>query len=110
MDDKTAFHPQSASCLPINVTAVSSTNLLPGPAGPSRAIRVVNKGTADVCIEFGTSTVVATLGVAGSPGTAGSMLLPAGQTEVFQIGMATHIAAITVSATATIWVTNGEGL
>lgn len=111
MDDKTAFHPEPAQCLPIAVTNVSSRNALPGIAGASRAIRIVNRGAADIFFEFGTSTVVATVGAAGAPGTAGSHFLPANQTEVFQPGLSvTHIAMITAAATATAYVSNGVGL
>ena len=111
MDDKTAFHPEPGQCLPIAVTNVSAANALPGTFnGPSRAVRLVNKGAADIFFEFGPSTIVATIGVAGSPGTPGDHILPAGQTEVFQPGGATHIAAVTAAGTATLWVGMGVGL
>lgn len=110
MDDKTAFHPEPATCLPVAVTNVSATNALPGVAVTSRAIRLVNKGAADVYFDFGGSTITATVGTTGAPGTPGSHLLPAGQTEVFQPGTATHVAMITAAGTATVWVSTGVGL
>lgn len=110
MDDKTAFHPEPATCLPIAVTNVSARNALPGVVGASRALRLVNKGAADVFLDFGSSTIVATVGATGAPGTPGSHILPAGQTEVFQPGMATHVAMITAASTATVYVSSGVGL
>ena len=102
MDDKTAFHPEPASTVNITATAASGRVALAGAVGPSKAVRVVNKGTADVFLEFGTVTVVAAL--------ATGMILPAGQTEVFQPGLATHLAAITSASTALVYATSGVGL
>lgn len=102
MDDKTAFHPEPASTVNLAVTNASSRVQLAGAAGASKAVRVVNKGAQDVFIEFGSSTVVAA--------TATGMIVPANQTEVFEVGLATHMAAITAASTATVYATSGVGL
>lgn len=102
MDDKTAFHPEPASTVNITFTSATSRVALAGAAGASKAVRLVNKGTADVFLEFGTVAVVATL--------AAGMILPAGQTEVFQPGLATHLAGITAASTAQVYATSGVGI
>jgi hypothetical protein len=102
MDDKTAFHPEPASTVNLAVTNATGRVQLAGTRGASKAIRVVNKGSADVFIEFGDSTVVAAV--------ATGMIVPANQTEVFDVGLATHMAAITAASTATLYATSGVGL
>lgn len=108
MDDKTAFHPEPVSTVALAASDVTGNVELVGAAGPSRSVRVVNKGTSDAFIAFGDATVVAT---ETTTLAAGSMLIPANQTEIFQIGSATHMAAITAAAgAATLYATSGVGL
>lgn len=102
MDERTAFHPEPASTVNITATNVTSRVALGGQSGATRAVRVANRGSADAFIEFGSSTVTAA--------TTTGMILPAGQTEVFEPGACTHMAAITSAGTALLYATSGVGL
>lgn len=73
----------------------------------ARSARVVNLGASVAYVEFGDSTVVATVPVAG--GAAGSYPVLPNTVEVFDGISATNMAAITASATADLYVTPGEG-
>lgn len=103
MDDKTAFHPEPAATVHATFTDVTGTVTLAGVVGASKAVRLVNKGPNDVFINFGPAGQVATL--------ASAMLFPAGQTEVFQPGLATTLAGICAGGeTATVYATTGVGM
>ena len=73
-------------------------------------VRIYNSGTVDVFVAFGTSGVTAAL--------ASGMPVKAGNTEVFGLGSTllradttppTHVAMITASDTATVYLTSGVG-
>jgi len=73
-------------------------------------VRVYNSGTVDAFIAFGDSAVTAAL--------ASGMPVKAGNTEVFALGDSmigkgvtapTHVAMITASDTATVYLTSGVG-
>jgi hypothetical protein len=90
----------------ISATAASLATVLPGGASPlvNQTVRIHNAGPSDVFIAFGPSTVTA-----AADGT--SMIVPAGNTEVFRAGeVATYIATICPAAgTAAVYVTRGNG-
>lgn len=69
----------------------------------TRAIRFTNLGTSNVFIEFGIATVTAAV--------ATSMILPAGQTEIFTVGNdTTHYAFIGDGTASVLYSQVGEGL
>ena len=89
----------------VNLAADTSTDRValtaPASAGGYQ-VRIYNAGSATAFVRFGTDTIEATTG-AGMP-------IPSGQTEVFTMASTvTHMAAITASSTATLYVTTGYG-
>lgn len=89
----------------VTVSATSVTSAAAVGAGSLSATRVVRVAApasngAIAFVEFGASTVTAT--------TAKMPVLP-GTVEIFYVGGKTHIAAITASGAATLYVTPGEG-
>jgi len=73
-----------------------------GQGGASHEVRLTNLGSATSFVVFGDSTVEATV-------EAGMPILP-NTTEKFTVSAAhTHVAAITASGTATLYVTSGLG-
>lgn len=65
-------------------------------------IRIANTGTAVAFVEFGESTIAATT-------TTSVPILP-NTVEVFSVNpVQTHVAAITVSGTTTLYITTGRG-
>ena len=66
-----------------------------------RAVRVFNSGAVTAFVEFGGSSVAATLTT--------SMPVAAGQTAIFNAQDASYAAVITPSSTATVYFTPGEG-
>lgn len=87
-------------------TSSAATALtVPGEGGVAatpgaRTARVYNAGLVAVFIQFGDSSVVATVA---------KMPIPPGAVEVFTIAGATYFAAITASSTADVYVTPGRG-
>lgn len=82
-----------------NVAITSSGT--PSPA--TSEVRFYNSGTVPVFVNFGGSGVTATL-AAGMP-------IAPGATEAFGMEASqTHVAAITASGTATLYITTGDGL
>jgi hypothetical protein len=70
-------------------------------AADASTVRLYNAGTATAFVKFGDVTVTA---------ATTNMPIPAGAIEAFRPpGASTHIAAITSSGTATLYVTSGEG-
>lgn len=67
----------------------------------SNAVRIINKGAEDAFIQFGDENVTA---------TTAKMPITSGATETFTKGSATHMAAVTASGTAILYVTSGEGM
>lgn len=92
---------QLKNFVPSTTTSVSATTssarALVG-AGPS--VRLYNAGSATVFVAFGTDSVTA---------TTSDMPVPAGTIEVLERGANTHLAALTASGTATLYVTAGLG-
>ena len=82
---------------------VAKTALPTNSGGAPHEMRLVNNGSVTVFVEFGNSTVVATV--------AGSMPVLPGTVESFQVNaFQTHVAAITASGTATLYATTGLGV
>lgn len=70
-------------------------------AADASSVRLYNAGTATAFVKFGDSSITA---------ATTNMPIPAGVVETFRPpGGATHVAAITSSGTATLYVTSGEG-
>lgn len=67
----------------------------------SAAVRVVNAGPNIAFLNFGDSTVTA---------DNAKMPLPVGNTELFTKALATHVAAIVETGSATLYITSGEGI
>lgn len=95
------FRPQATGGASLAVSNSTGSVAIPGSA-PTH-VRLHTKTTdADCFIEFGTSGVVAA--------TATGMVFGYGSTEYIPVPLnATHIAAITASGTATLYVHAGEG-
>src|SRR5690242_7229185 len=100
-----AFRPSPTGTVQISASTSSSNVKL---AGSVEQVYVQNSGSADAFVEFGDSSVTATV---PSGATAGSMRVKAGQTTVLTPKVnATHAAAITSSGTTTIELSSGAGL
>lgn len=97
------FAPKAAATVNIDVSAVSQAVALGAVLGETQ-IRVMNNGSATVWINFGVSTVTATL-AAGIP-------IGPGVTEVLTIrtGAAPYVAAIAAAASGKIYFTPGSGV
>lgn len=92
-----AFSPLGNSVV-ISGTITSSRTQLPTTGG---AARVYNSGSVIAFVRFGDSTVVA---------AATDSFVAPGSTEVFNIpSSCTHVAGITASSTASIYVERGDG-
>lgn len=92
-----AFTPTGSSIV-LSGTTISSNAILPTTGG---SVRVYNSGSVIVFVKFGSSTVEAT--------SSNSFIAP-GATEVFSVPQGvTHVAGITASSTASIYVERGEG-
>lgn len=96
---RSAFVPNSAGTATLSATATTGSAALVGN-GPN--LLVTNAGTATVFVELGVSGVTATV-AAGLPILSG-MCMALGRPP-----RATHIAGITASGTATVYVTTGDG-
>lgn len=83
----------------IAATAASSSTAIDAY---SMACRIVNSGAVGIFVSFSTG--------AGAVTVANGTYIPAGATEVLTKGANTHINVICASATATVYVTVGEGL
>ena len=96
------FTMQGATVTRTVTTTTASVALTTRPEGGG-SVRVFNLGPNKAFIEFGTSTIEATV--------AASMPIPSGGVEVFELGpKITHVAAISAAAeSATIYCTNGQG-
>jgi hypothetical protein len=94
------FRPQAANTASLAVTTSSDRVAITG--NPTQVRLRTNGADAVAFITFGDSTVTAA--------TATGIPLGPGAIEVFSVPLnATHIAAITASGTATLYVTPGEG-
>lgn len=89
----------------IVVTTTSTATRLPGtaPADCEEDLRLYNAGPADVFLRFGTASTIAT-----ADGT--SLVLPAGNTEVFRLAAGqSHLAAVVAADAATLYLSRGDG-
>lgn len=107
--DNLLFTPRRVSTTAIAATTSSSATAVrtTEPKFPQN-LRIFNSGSVVVYVEGGDANTVA---VKPSGGTLGAMPVAAGAT--IGIGLKageTHIAVITDSSTATVFVTPGEGL
>lgn len=95
------FRPQAAGSTTLSVTSTTGSVAIPG-AAPTE-VKISTKALdADCFVEFGGASVVAV--------AATGMRLPAGAVEYVRVPLgATHIAAITGTGTATLYITSGEG-
>jgi len=96
-----AFRWDGAATVTLAATATTGRVQIQTAAGGTQAVRVYNAGTGAVFVACGDVTVVATV-AAGLPVAPGSV-------EVLGCN-ATHIAGITGTGTATLYVTAGTGL
>lgn len=101
-----AFRPNPAATTSLAVTSVTGNRQVQA-ASLTGHVRVFNTGTVTVFIEMSNSSGVAATVPNGA--TPGSYPLAAGAVEVIACPLQ-YIAAITVSGTATLYFTPGEGL
>lgn len=93
---------QPAFTQTISVTnASASITFAAGQGLEMGAVRLVNAGASTVFVRWGVGAQTAV--------AATDMPILSGTTEVFAKGLADHLAAITASSTATLYVTCGEG-
>lgn len=105
------FFPNFAKTVELAVSAVTgNVPISRGSVGDaSQQLRVANIGTKTCWIEFGSTSVAATLPAGATPG---SMPLLAGTSEIYTVPAAscTNVAAICTGAdTTTLHVTSGNG-
>lgn len=97
-----AFKPGQSATVSISCTTTTARAAITGAPGAEFQVRLYNAGSATVFVARGGSAVDA---------TTSSMPLPAGAIEVITCEAAvTHVAAITSSGTATLYITTGSGL
>lgn len=100
-DAKEPFTPKPAGCVTISATTSSAATALAFPE--AKNVIVYSAGAGLTFIEFGTSTVAATV--------ANSYPVASGQKEALGLPTGTtHVATITGSGTATVYVCVGLGL
>lgn len=92
-----AFTPTGEAALSVTTT---SDRVALGSSGPTAL--VINTGANTTYVEFGGALVVATT-AAGTP-------IPSGWGMTFDIGAATHLAAITAFSTSTLTASTGTGM
>lgn len=98
------MEPKAAGTKTISATSVSSATAVAAPTTPPPlfSLEITNAGAATVFLEFGDGSTTAAVAT-GYP-------VLSGQTKVVTLPMsATHVAAITASGTATVYVTTGRG-
>lgn len=99
------FRPEPASTVNLSVTTSSSrVQVLNGTYGPSSepVVRLYNAGSVIVFVNFGNSTVTAAV--------ATGMPIAPGSVEAFAVDISqTHVAAIVLSGTLTLYATPGVG-
>lgn len=96
-----AFFPKAGGT--VNIASGASSAAVQFQTAPalSRHCRVTNTGTVTVFVEFGQSGVTAS--------TSTSMPVLANEVEIFSVGNAQYVAAISASS-ATVYFTPGEGM
>lgn len=93
------FVPNKANTASLAVTSISNRAAL---LGNGKAVRIYNSGSVPVFLQVGNGAVTA---------TTANMPLSAGATEVFGLNNnITHVAAITATGAATVYLTRGEVL
>lgn len=97
------FEPKATGGKTISATTSSAATAVSEPTTtPDFQLEITNKGSADVFLEFGASGVTAAV--------ATGYVVLSGQTKVVTLPLAaTHVAAITASGTATVYVHTGRG-
>lgn len=101
-----AFQPQGNSTL-IPVTSTGGSTALQGSTGYVYGYRLTNMSSDYQYVAFGTSTVVATAPVVGTPANGFPMV--SGAVESFNLGPNTWISAVSTGATGRLGVTPGFG-
>jgi len=101
-----SFSPLAGATVTLAVGAASSSVALAGPPSGSFQVRIHNAGSATAFVRFGGADVEASAG--------GDLPVPAGAVEVLTLDNpardpVTHAAAITVTGSATLYVTPGRG-
>lgn len=99
MSDIQAFAPLQMGTVTVAVSTVSATTVIQAGSA-SRRMRIYNSGPSTVFVEYGSAAAT----------VANSMPIPAGQTEVLSWGRQSALSMITAAATATVYVTPGEGI
>lgn len=92
------FAPSGADSITLAVTTTSAQASIDAN---SSTVRIVNNGTGDAFLTFGTGATVS---------TTAKMLLKAGATETFTKGTSSTVAAICAAGSTSLNITNGEGL
>jgi hypothetical protein len=96
----TAFGAQGAS---VSLSASTASSRVTLPTGfVADQVRIFNSGTVVAFVEFGGSTVTATV--------ASSLPIAAGAVEVLSCRGSSHIAAITAASLSVVYFTLGKGL
>lgn len=98
---QTAFRTDGAATVTLAATATTGRVQIQAAVGGTQNVRVYNAGTGAVFVNCGDVTVVATV-AAGLP-------IAPGTVEIIGCNQ-THIAGITSTGTATLYVTPGTGL
>jgi len=102
---KIPFSPKESTSLAVTTTSGNvSLGAYVGTGQTRPQVRLYNKGAADIFIAFGGNSVTA---------LTSDMILPAGALEVLSLdegALQRYIAAITLSGTATLYITTGGGI
>lgn len=96
-----AFRTDGAATVTLAATATTGRVQIQAAAGGTQNVRVYNAGTGAVFINCGDVTVVAT--------TAAGLPIAPGTVEIIGCNQ-THVAGITATGTATLYLTPGTGL
>lgn len=102
------FRPNAAATIRLSAVtgAGAAVRVAGAPAGGGCQVRVRNRGTGEVYVQFGKADVVATV---PGPG-AGSAGIAAGAVEYWTVQQSEHFVAIAVeSGTPAIEITTGTG-
>ena len=97
------FQPGLADTVAVSASGTTSNGALNKPTAPAGAltVRIHNGGSVTAFIQFGNSAAV--------EATTSHMPIPPNGVEVFSVGDATHVAAVTASGTTTVYLTTGYG-
>jgi len=92
------------------VTSISGRMTLDETAAQAgKVIRIFNDGSVPVFVAPGGATVVAVIATTGTAAS-GMPIAPGRETGFTLAGGQTHLAFITASGTATVYVTQGSGI